>query len=82
MREDLVGQPVNRYRDEPHVAQRSPTETFVALKLSIDNWRWAGVPFYLRTGKRMNTRVTEIAIQFKPAPHLLFRKNGGGTPDS
>ncbi len=65
---------VNRYLDEPHVSNRSTTETFVALKLSIDNWRWAGIPFFLRTGKRMEKRLTEIAIQFKPAPHLLFRK--------
>ena len=49
------------------------TETFVAATLQIDNWRWAGVPFYLRTGKRLPTRVTEIAIQFRRAPHLVFR---------
>ena len=52
----------------------SNTETFVAMKLFIDNWRWADVPFYLRTGKRLPKRVTEIAIQFKRAPFLLFRK--------
>jgi glucose-6-phosphate 1-dehydrogenase len=61
------------YRTEPQVAPDSTTETFVALKLMIDNWRWAGVPFYLRTGKRMPKRVTEISIQFKQAPLLLFR---------
>jgi glucose-6-phosphate 1-dehydrogenase len=61
------------YRDEPGVAKTSATETFVALSLQIDNWRWAGVPFYLRTGKRLPSRVTEIAIQFKRAPHLVFR---------
>ncbi len=67
--EDLVP----GYRDEPNVAADSTTETYVALKLFIDNWRWAGVPFYLRTGKRMSCRSTEIAIYFKPAPYALFR---------
>ncbi len=61
------------YRSESQVAPNSTTETFVALKLSIDNWRWADVPFYLRTGKRMPKRVTEISIQFKRPPLLLFR---------
>ena len=61
------------YVDEPNVAHDSKVETFVALRLMIDNWRWAGVPFYLRTGKRMSTRKTEIAIQFKQAPFALFR---------
>jgi glucose-6-phosphate 1-dehydrogenase len=61
------------YRDEPLVASGSNTDTFVAMKLQIDNWRWADVPFYLRTGKRMSRRVTEIAIQFKRAPFTLFR---------
>jgi len=61
------------YRDEPGVAKSSATETFVAASLQIDNWRWAGVPFYLRTGKRLPSRVTEIAIQFRRAPHLVFR---------
>ena len=55
------------------MARGSGTETYVAMKLSIDNWRWAGVPFYLRTGKRMAVRRTEIAIQFKQAPFALFR---------
>ncbi|MET0258197.1 MAG: glucose-6-phosphate dehydrogenase [Methylobacterium sp.] len=61
------------YRDEPNVAADSNTETYVALKLEIENWRWAGVPFYVRTGKRMTGRLTEIAIHFKPAPYRLFR---------
>ena len=61
------------YREEPGVAKTSTTETFVAAKLQIDNWRWAGVPFYLRTGKRLPSRVTEIAIQFRRAPHIVFR---------
>jgi glucose-6-phosphate 1-dehydrogenase len=61
------------YTSEPKVAPDSRTETFVALRLLIDNWRWAGVPFYLRTGKRMAKRVTEIAVHFKRAPFTLFR---------
>jgi glucose-6-phosphate 1-dehydrogenase len=60
------------YREESRVNPESSTETFVALKLEIDNWRWAGVPFYLRTGKRLTRRFTEIAIQFKEVPHPLF----------
>ena len=62
------------YRNEPNVRPDSATETFVALKLTIDNWRWAGVPFYLRTGKRMAKRVSEITIQFKQPPFVLFRQ--------
>jgi glucose-6-phosphate 1-dehydrogenase len=62
------------YRSEPNVSRASRTETYVALKLFIDNWRWADVPFYVRTGKRLPKRVTEIVIQFKRAPHLLFRQ--------
>jgi glucose-6-phosphate 1-dehydrogenase len=61
------------YRAEPGVPPDSKTETFVALKLLIDNWRWAGVPFYLRTGKRLATRHTEVAIQFRRAPFILLR---------
>jgi len=61
------------YQEEPGVARNSATETFVAAHLQIDNWRWAGVPFYLRTGKRLPSRLTEIAIQFRRAPHLVFR---------
>lgn len=68
------GQRVPAYRSETNVSPASYTETFVALKLYIDNWRWANVPFYLRTGKRLPCRVTEIAIQFKSAPFVLFRK--------
>jgi glucose-6-phosphate 1-dehydrogenase len=70
---EMSGERVPGYRQEPSVAPNSTTETFVALKLMIDNWRWAGVPFYLRTGKRMPKRVTEVAIQFKSAPLTLFR---------
>ncbi len=67
------GQGVPGYRSEPDVAPNSQTETYVAMRLKIDNWRWAGVPFYIRTGKRMTTRRTEIAIHFKQAPYALFR---------
>jgi len=65
---------VPAYRAEPGVSRESRTETFVAMKLNIDNWRWAGVPFYLRTAKRMPKRHTEISIQFKRAPFILFRQ--------
>jgi glucose-6-phosphate 1-dehydrogenase len=61
------------YRSEPGVSQESKTETFIAMKLNIDNWRWAGVPFYLRTGKRLAKRHTEITIQFRRTPFELFR---------
>ena len=68
----VLGKPTKSYRDEPHVDPQSNTETYVALKLEIDNWRWAGVPFYLRTGKYITTRTSEVAIRFKPAPMALF----------
>jgi glucose-6-phosphate 1-dehydrogenase len=67
------GEHVAGYRQEPGVKPDSRTETFVAAKVLIDNWRWADVPFYIRTGKRMARRVTEVAINFRRAPHLLFR---------
>ena len=60
------------YREEPGVSPDSRTETFVALRLYIDNWRWGDVPFYIRTGKRLPTRVSEIVVHFKPTPHKLF----------
>ena len=66
------GEEVPGYREEKNISPNSTTETFVALKLYIDNWRWAGVPFYVRTGKRLPKRVTEIAILFKPTPHAPF----------
>ncbi|HVM60931.1 MAG TPA: glucose-6-phosphate dehydrogenase [Verrucomicrobiae bacterium] len=68
----MAGKPVPGYREETSVAPDSRTETFVALKLFIDNWRWAGVPFYLRHGKRLPKGVAEIAIQFKAPPAVLF----------
>jgi glucose-6-phosphate 1-dehydrogenase len=67
------GKRVTAYRSEPDVAPDSRTETFVAVKLLIDNWRWADVPFYLRTGKRMPVRNTQVVIQFRRAPFVLFR---------
>jgi glucose-6-phosphate 1-dehydrogenase len=70
----VVKEKVQAYRTEPGVSPESKTETFVAMKLNIDNWRWAGVPFYLRTGKRLAKRHTEITIQFKRAPFQLFRQ--------
>ena len=69
----VLGKPVNGYRQEPDVSADSNIETYVAAKLVIDNWRWAGVPFYLRTGKYMGERTTQIAIRFRQAPFALFR---------
>lgn len=71
----VAGEPAPGYREESGVAPNSSTETFVAMKLLLDNWRWAGVPFYLRSGKRLAKRVTEIAIQFKKVPHRLFTES-------
>jgi glucose-6-phosphate 1-dehydrogenase len=72
----INGDEVKGYRQEDNVAPDSSVETYVALKLAIDNWRWAGVPFYLRAGKRLAKRSTEIAITFKNAPGYLFQNNG------
>lgn len=69
----MKGKPVQGYREEPGVNPQSTTPTFVAMKLAIDNWRWQGVPFYLRTGKRMPKKVSEIAIQFRDVPLLIFQ---------
>ncbi len=69
------------YGEEPGVAPRSRTPTYMALKLYVDNWRWQGVPFYLRTGKRLARKVTEITLQFKQVPHLLFPQNVDLTPN-
>jgi glucose-6-phosphate 1-dehydrogenase len=63
---------VRAYREELDVAAESSTETYAAVKLFIDNWRWHGVPFYLRTGKRMAARVSEVVVQFRPVPHQPF----------
>jgi len=79
----IDGKAMPAYRASPNVARDSKTETFVALKLAIDNWRWSGVPFYLRTGKAMSAHVTEVAIQFKAAPKTLFQAlpKGASTPN-
>ena len=79
----VLGKPVQAYRQEPDVAPNSTTETYVACKLKIDNWRWAGVPFYLRTGKYLKRRWTEIAIRFHQAPYALFRgtRRGADEPE-
>ncbi|MGH7085949.1 MAG: glucose-6-phosphate dehydrogenase, partial [Acetobacteraceae bacterium] len=66
------------YLDEANVPPSSDTETFVAVKAEVRNWRWAGVPFYLRTGKRMPKKVSEIVIQFRPVPHWIFAGPGAG----
>jgi len=71
----INGKKVAGYREEKGVNPDSKTETYVALRLFIDNWRWGGVPFYIRTGKRLPTRVTEVVIHFKPTPHYLFTRN-------
>jgi len=70
----IDGQPVPAYREEEKVSPTSSVETYAAVKLLIDNWRWEGVPFYLRTGKRLPQQLTEIAVQFKRPPFLLFRQ--------
>jgi glucose-6-phosphate 1-dehydrogenase len=75
----IKGEKVIGYRDEPGVDPFSRTETFVAVKFFIDNWRWAEVPFYIRTGKKLPTRVTEIVIHFKSVPHHLFGKSSSTT---
>ena len=72
---NVNGEVVNGYRDEEGVPDDSKTETFAALKFFIDNWRWSGVPFYVRTGKRLPTKVTEVSITFNRPPHTLFRRH-------
>jgi glucose-6-phosphate 1-dehydrogenase len=69
----MDGKPVARYRAEPDVSPESNVETYAAMKLNIDNWRWSGVPFYIRTGKRLSKRKTSIAIRFKETPARLLR---------
>jgi glucose-6-phosphate 1-dehydrogenase len=68
----VKGDRVPAYKEEPNVSSMSSTETFAALKLSIDNWRWADVPFYVRSGKRLAKRVSEIVVQFRRVPHMVF----------
>jgi glucose-6-phosphate 1-dehydrogenase len=71
------GEDADGYLDEDDVPEDSTTETYAALRLEVDNWRWAGVPIYLRTGKRLARKVTEIAVTLKPVPHLAFQQDGG-----
>jgi glucose-6-phosphate 1-dehydrogenase len=73
----VEAEPVPGYREEPEVDPQSETETYVAARFQIDDWRWSGVPFYVRTGKRLPKRATEIAIQFKAVPHRLFKESSG-----
>lgn len=73
-----LGRPA--YRDEEQVDPLSRTETFVAMRVMVDDWRWNGVPFYIRTGKQMPTKVSEVVVHFKPAPHSMFRCTGDGCP--
>jgi glucose-6-phosphate 1-dehydrogenase len=73
----VAAQQVPGYRSEPEVDPESETETFVAARFEIDDWRWAGVPFYVRTGKRLPKRSSEVAIQFRPVPHRLFKDSSG-----
>jgi glucose-6-phosphate 1-dehydrogenase len=75
-----AGQCVPGYNEEPGAQGRSVTETFVAIRAEIDNWRWAGVPFYLRTGKRLQARRSDIVIQFKRVPHNIFAQSHEALP--
>jgi len=79
---EIDGKRVPAYREEPGVDPASGTETYAAFRFTIDNWRWGGVPFYLRTGKRMAHAASEIAIGFRPAPYLLFENTACGQLDS
>ena len=74
----INGRPVPGYRQEKGVSPSSRTETYAALKLYVDNWRWAGVPFFVRTGKRLPKRASEIVIRFHRTPHMIFRRSPGG----
>jgi glucose-6-phosphate 1-dehydrogenase len=78
----IDGQPRQGYRQETKVKSDSNTETYVALKLFVDNWRWSGVPFYLRTGKNLPVSASEVRIQFRPTPHVLFAAECGQNLDS
>jgi glucose-6-phosphate 1-dehydrogenase len=73
---------VPAYHEEPFVNPDSQTETYVAMKIAVDTWRWAGVPFYLRTGKRLRRRNTEVVIQFRNPPLALFRRSGASLPQA
>ena len=75
----MQGEKVNGYKEEENVDPQSNTETFAAVKFYIDNWRWEGVPFYVRTGKRLHEKTTELTIQFKPAPDFAFPREATET---
>ncbi len=77
----IAGQAVPGYREEPGIAKDSHRETFTAMTLFIDNWRWAGVPFYVRSGKRLAKQMTEICVHFKKAPHRLFNESLQGAAE-
>ena len=79
---EVGGEQVPGYREEENVAPDSITETFTAMKGSVENWRWAGVPFFLRTGKRLARRSTEVTVTFHDAPHMLFEEAGVSVPDA
>jgi glucose-6-phosphate 1-dehydrogenase len=79
---EIKGKPVPGYLEEPGANIESTTESFVALKVAIDNWRWAGVPFYLRTGKRMSYKRTEIVVNFKQLPHNIFKESFAELPSN
>src|SRR6185312_13046138 len=74
---EVNGEHVIAYRDEPGVAKDSRVPTYAAIRFTVDNWRWHGVPFFLRSGKRLAKHATEIAVQFKEPPHSLFRTREG-----
>jgi glucose-6-phosphate 1-dehydrogenase len=78
----IGGEALPAYRDEPRVDPASRTETYAAFRLAIDNWRWAGVPFYLRTGKRLAKKKSEVAIAFKQPPLALFRQASALAPEA
>ena len=78
---NLAGKPVAGYRQEPNVSPTSNVETFVAMRVEVDNWRLAGVPIYIRAGKRLTKRVTEISVHFKHVPHVLLSQQGPVEPD-
>ena len=79
---EIDGQRRPAYRQEPRVAADSNVETYVALRLFVDNWRWAGVPFYLRSGKNLPLSASEVRVQFRPTPHVLFAAQCGPKLDA
>jgi glucose-6-phosphate 1-dehydrogenase len=78
----ILGKPASGYRDEKDVSPHSNIETYAAIRFTIDNWRWADVPFYVRTGKNLAKQVTEIAVLFRRTPHFIFRQSANQAQDS